>query len=58
MPLTDADYVRAALAKFREITNVSDGNRALAFANIRKAAEHYEVDLDTDEWREYIDFGE
>ncbi len=58
LPLTDADHVLAALAKFREVTDVADSDRALAFANIRKAAAHYEVDLNSDEWQEFADFSE
>lgn len=58
LPLTDADHVMAALSQFRTVTDVSDNDRALAFANIRKAAEHYAVDMADDEWREYHDFSE
>lgn len=44
-PLTDARHVRNAAARFDQVTGVSDSERALAFANIKKAAEHYNVDL-------------
>lgn len=37
-PLTDAAHVRAALARFDQVEDVSDADRALAFANIKKAA--------------------
>ena len=42
-PLTDAKHVRNAVARFDQVTDVSDEDRALAFANIKKAAEHYHV---------------
>jgi hypothetical protein len=44
-PLTDAKHVRNALARFDQVTDVSDDERELAFANIKKAARHYDVDV-------------
>ncbi len=58
LPLTDADHVQAALAQFHQIIGVSDRDRALALANIRKAAKHYDVDLTSGEWQEFSDFSE
>lgn len=40
-PLTDASHVRDAVARFDQTTDVSDDDRKAAFANIKKAAEHY-----------------
>ncbi|HXW50363.1 MAG TPA: DUF6582 domain-containing protein, partial [Candidatus Acidoferrales bacterium] len=37
-PLTDASHVRNAVARFDQVIDVSDADRELAFANIRKAA--------------------
>lgn len=51
-PLTDADHVRNALARFDQVENVSDSDRDLAFANIKKAAQHYGVDVHEKSWRE------
>ena len=51
-PLTDADHVRNALARFDQVQGVSDEDRDLAFANIRKAAKHYGVDVSEDDWHE------
>ena len=42
-PLTDAKHVRNAVARFDQVTGVSDADRELAFANIEKAAKHYDV---------------
>lgn len=44
-PLTDASHVRNAVARFDQVTGVSDADRELAFANIKKAAQHYGVDM-------------
>ena len=43
-PLTDASHVRNAVARFDQVTGVSDADRELAFANIEKAAKYYDVD--------------
>jgi hypothetical protein len=51
-PLTDASHVRNALARFDQVQDVSDDDRELAFANIRKAAEHYDVDVAEEDWRD------
>jgi hypothetical protein len=51
-PLTDAKHVRNAVARFDQVIDVSDDDRALAFANIEKAAKHYDVDLSETSWRE------
>ena len=39
-PLTDAEHVRNAVARFDQVIDVSDADRALAFANIEKAANY------------------
>jgi hypothetical protein len=51
-PLTDAGHVRNAVARFDQVIDVSDDDRALAFANIEKAAEYYDVDLSETDWHE------
>jgi hypothetical protein len=51
-PLTDAKHVRNAVARFDQVIDVSDDDRALAFANIEKAAKYYDVDLSETSWRE------
>jgi hypothetical protein len=51
-PLTDAQHVRNALARFDQVKDVSDEDRALAFANIQKAAAHYGVHLSESSWQE------
>ena len=51
-PLTDAKHVRNAVARFDQVTGVSDSDRALAFANIEKAATYYGVNLTETSWRD------
>jgi hypothetical protein len=51
-PLTDAKHVRNAVARFDQVTDVSDAERALAFKNIEKAARHYDVELSESKWQE------
>jgi hypothetical protein len=51
-PLTDASHVKNALARFDQVEGVSDADRELAFANIKKAAEHYHIQVDEKDWHE------
>lgn len=51
-PLTDASHVRNALARFDQVEDVSDADRDLAFANIKKAAQHYDVNIEESTWRD------
>lgn len=51
-PLTDASHVRNAIARFDQVTGVSDEDRELAFANVKKAAKYYGIDLTEKDWRE------
>jgi Family of unknown function (DUF6582) len=51
-PLTDARHVRNSVARFDQVSNVSDADRAVAFANIEKAAQYYDVDLSETNWKE------
>ncbi len=51
-PMTDARHVRNAVARFDQVTDASAEDRELAFANIKKAARHYGVDLGEGSWEE------
>lgn len=44
-PLTDARHVRNAIARLDQVEDVTTAERELAFANIRKAAKHYGIEL-------------
>ena len=51
-PLMDASHVKNALARFDQVQDVSDEDRELAFANIKKAAEHYGVQVAEANWQQ------
>jgi hypothetical protein len=51
-PLTDAQHVRNAVARFDQVIDVSDADRELAFANIEKAADYYDVNLSETDWHQ------
>ncbi len=51
-PLTDAKHVRNAVARFDQVEDVSSAERELAFANIKKAAKHYEIEISEAKWEE------
>src|SRR5687767_8865762 len=51
-PLTDAKHVRNALARFDQVQGVTDAEREQAFANIKKAAKHYDVEVTENEWQD------
>ncbi len=51
-PLTNAKHVRNAVARFDQVIGVSDADRALAFANIEKAAKYYDVNLSETSWHD------
>ena len=52
LPITDAAHVRAALARFDQVADVTDADRELAFANLRKAAAHYGVEVAEQRWQD------
>jgi hypothetical protein len=51
-PLTDASHVRNARARFDQVQDVTDAERDQAFANIKKAAKHYDVEVAESRWQE------
>jgi Family of unknown function (DUF6582) len=51
-PLTDAEHVRNALARFDQVQGVTESERDLAFANIKAAAKHYHVDVEETDWHQ------
>jgi hypothetical protein len=51
-PLTDASHVQNALARFDQVKDVSDSDRDEAFANIKKAAKHYNVEMEENDWHD------
>src|ERR1700757_4832321 len=51
-PLTDASHVRNAIARFDQVTGLSDEERELAFTNIKEAADYYGVHMSESQWQE------
>ena len=51
-PLTDASHVRNAIARFDQVGDVTDAEREQAFANIKKAAAHFKIELSESSWHE------
>jgi hypothetical protein len=51
-PMTNAQHVRNAVARFDQVSDVPDEDRDLAFANIEKAANYYGVKLSETNWHE------
>jgi hypothetical protein len=52
MPMTDASHVRNAIARFDQVEDVTDAERDKAFANLKRAAKHYDVEMEAKSWRE------
>lgn len=52
LPMTDASHVRNAIARFDQVEGVDDADRALAFANIQKAAAHFGVEMAETHWQQ------
>ncbi len=53
-PLTSASHVRTALARFDQVRDVSDDDRALAFENIRRAASYFDVGMTEKSWHDLM----
>lgn len=53
-PLTSASHVRGALARFDQVQDVTDADRALAFENIRRAAAYFNVDMTETSWHDLM----
>lgn len=51
-PMTNASHVRNAIARFDQVKGVSEHEREQAFANIKAAANHYDVEMPEKNWRD------
>jgi hypothetical protein len=56
-PLTDAAHVRNAVARFDQVEGVSDGERDQAWKRIKAAADRFDVEIETNDWRELFTGG-
>ena len=48
-------HVRNALARFDQVDGVTEADREQAFANIKAAAKHYDVEVAEDNWKQLGD---
>jgi hypothetical protein len=51
-PLTDANHVRNAIARFDQVRGATDEQRQEAFDRIRRAAERFGVEMTADRWQD------
>ena len=51
-PLSDADHVRNAMARFNQVEGVSDDERDEAWSRIKRAAKKHGIDVNEESWRE------
>jgi hypothetical protein len=56
-PLTDAQHVRNAIARFDQVEDVSDAERDRAWKRILTAAKRYDVEVSAENWRELFKRG-
>jgi hypothetical protein len=51
-PIHDAAHVRNAIARFKQVQDVTDSERDAAWKRIRAAATKFKIDLHEKDWRE------
>ena len=56
-PLNDAKHVRNAIARFDQVEDVSDADRAKAWKRIKAAAKKFDVEIEAKSWRELMSGG-
>jgi hypothetical protein len=56
-PLNDADHVRSAVARFDQVTDVTNAERDAAWRKIKTAAKKHGVELGESSWRELFKDG-
>jgi len=56
-PLTDAEHVRNAVARFDQVEGVSDADRARAWRRITAAARKYGVEVEAGSWKQLMHGG-
>jgi hypothetical protein len=52
-PMTDATHVRDAMARFNQVQGVTDPERDVAFANLQKAARHFDIQMKETDWHQF-----
>jgi hypothetical protein len=56
-PLTDANHVRNAVARFDQVEGVSDAERDRAWKRIQAAAKKFDVEVEAEHWRDLFEGG-
>ena len=51
-PIDDASHVRNAIARFNQVKDVTDAERAEAFERIQKAARKYGIEMSETRWQD------
>ena len=51
-PIEDAAHVRAAIARFKQVSGVSDEERDEAWERIKRSAKKYDVEVAEASWRD------
>jgi hypothetical protein len=54
-PLSDAEHVRNAIARFDQVKGVTDAERDEAWRRILAAAERYDVHVSESDWRDLFE---
>jgi len=52
-PMTDATHVRDAMARFDQVEGVTDTEKELAFSNLKKAAQHFGIEMTETDWHQF-----
>jgi hypothetical protein len=52
-PMTDPTHVRDAMARFNQVKGVTDAERDLAFANLKKAAKYFDIEMKETDWHQF-----
>jgi hypothetical protein len=52
-PMTDAAHVRDAMARFNQVGGVTNAERDVAFANLQKAASHFDIQMKETDWHQF-----
>lgn len=52
VPIHDAAHVRNAIARFKQVKDVTEVERDEAWQRIKAAAQRHQVDLQATDWRE------
>ncbi len=51
-PLSDAEHVRNAIARFNQVEDVTDAERDEAWRRIKAAARRFDIEMAEDNWRD------